>query len=210
MFGLMPYFRDALVALGIVGCDSEPTPITSLFSNLSGYHRILISGLDNAGKSSLLERHLTPNAKHVTTFTIFTVHHISIYRCGNITFHVMDIGASQPSGFHRMERAFFNQADAVIWVIDANDCDRHLESREELIGKVDHEDGMTKDAPLLILANKRDSKACLQVMNVSPLLTDLWEVENGQETRNLFFDGGSSALVNRPHVSYQELAIRVY
>jgi GTPase SAR1 family protein len=153
------FLRDALVAIGILKSENEPTPLTSLISNLPSYHRVLISGLRNTGKSTLLEKHLASNTKHVMAFTMFTVCHIDIYRCGNVTFHVMDIGLSRPEGFHTMERAFFNQADAVVWVADANDCDTHAESREELIGKVDHKDGMPRDAPLLILASQRNPKA---------------------------------------------------
>ncbi|EKJ74347.1 hypothetical protein NXS19_006795 [Fusarium pseudograminearum] len=180
------FLRDALVAIGLLKADNEPTPLTSLFSNLPSYHRILIAGLHNTVKSTLLQKHLASNVKHVTTFTMFTVCHVDIYRCGNVTFHVMDIGASRPSGFHTMERAFFNQADAVIWVIDANDCDTHVESREELINKVDHKDGMPKDTPLLILANKRDPN----------------DIEAVQKTESFFFDQASSALAARPHAVF--------
>ncbi|QPC70897.1 hypothetical protein HYE68_001649 [Fusarium pseudograminearum] len=180
------FLRDALVAIGLLKPDNEPTPLTSLFSNLPSYRRILIAGLHNTGKSTLLQKHLASNVKHVTTFTMFTVCHVDIYRCGNVTFHVMDIGASRPSGFHTMERAFFNQADAVVWVVDANDCDTHVESREELINKVDHKDGMPKDIPLLILANKRDPN----------------HVGDVQNTRSFFFDQASPALAARPHTVF--------
>ncbi|CEI62157.1 unnamed protein product [Fusarium venenatum] len=188
------FLRDALVAIGILKSDNEPTPLTSLFSNLPSYHRILIAGLHNTGKSTVLENHLASNVKNVTTFTMFTVCHISIYRYGNVTFHVMDIGASRPSGFHTMERAFFNQADAVVWVVDANDCDTHLESREELVAKVNHRDGMPRDAPLLILANKRDPK----------------DVEVVQKMESFFFDQESSTLSTRPHAVFSTNTLTGY
>ncbi|KAL6916572.1 hypothetical protein FSHL1_008020 [Fusarium sambucinum] len=114
---------------------------------------------------------------------MFTVCHIGIYRYGNVTFHVMDIGASRPSGFHTMERAFFNQADVVVWVVDTDDCDTYLESREELVAKVNHGGGMPRDAPLLILANKQDPK----------------DVEAVQKMATFFFDQELSAFRTRTH-----------
>lgn len=54
-----------------------------------------------------------------------------------------------------MERSFFKHADAVVWVIDANDTDRPPEVREWLDIAL-HGDGMCKDIPLLIPANKQD------------------------------------------------------
>lgn len=160
MTSLITHARNALAAVGILEADNKLTALTSLFSTLPNYHRILVSGLDCTGKSTLLEKHLASDIKHVSTFTIFTVLHIDIYRCGNVTFHVMDIGAGRPNGFHTVERAFFSQTNAIVWVVDANNCDTHLESREELAGKLDHEDCMSSHVPLLILANKRDPAAC--------------------------------------------------
>jgi GTPase SAR1 family protein len=191
----MPWsiLKDALIAVGILKSDNEPTPLTSLFSNLPSYHRILIAGLHDTGKSTLLQKHLAPNVEHIKTFTICIGCHFHVYRCGNVTFHVKDIGLSRSIGFHKMEMAFFNRADGVVWVVDANDCDAYPESREELIGKVNHKDGMTVDAPLLILANKQDPK----------------DAEAVQKMESFFFDQESLALDTRQRVSLSKISISV-
>jgi len=157
MSGLISHARNALVTIGILN-DNPPTPLTNLFSNLPNYHRILISGLDGTGKSTLLEKHLVSNHKHISRFTIWTCLHIDTYRCSNVTFHTMDVGGGRPSGHRRMETRFFNQANAVIWIFDADDHDYLIESREELVRKIEHGAGVEKDLPLLILANSRSHK----------------------------------------------------
>ena len=155
MSGLISHARNVLAAIGIL-TDNPPTPLTSLFSNLPNYHRILISGLDDTGKLTLLKKHLVSNHKHLSRFTTSTYFHIDTYRCSNVTFHVVDVGGSRPPRYYRMETRFFNQANAVIWVLDADDHDRLIESTEELVLKSAHEAGVQKDVPLLILANSRN------------------------------------------------------
>ncbi|KAH7174677.1 uncharacterized protein B0J16DRAFT_348947 [Fusarium flagelliforme] len=186
MSGLISHARNVLAAIGILN-DNPPTPLTSLFSNLPNYHRILISGLHGTGKSTLLEKHLVSNHKYISRFTIFTCLHIDTYRCSNVTFHTMDVGRGRPSGHHKMERRFFNQANAVIWVFDADDHDYFIESREEFLLKIEHEDGVREGVPLLLLANSRNHT----------------DTENMDSVRKRFFEKTPTALSDRSYVSFK-------
>ncbi|KAI1060921.1 hypothetical protein LB507_010174, partial [Fusarium sp. FIESC RH6] len=187
MSGIISQARNVLAAIGILtDTDNPPTPLTNLFSNLPNYHRILISSLDGTGKSTLLEKHLASNHKHISRFTIFTCLHIDTYRCSNVTFHVMDVGGGRPSGHHRMETRFFNQANAVVWILDADDLDYLIESREELVRKIAHEAGVQKDVPLLILANSRNHT----------------DTENMDSLRKCFFEKTPTSLSDKSYAFF--------
>ncbi|KAM0546202.1 hypothetical protein ACHAPJ_010986 [Fusarium lateritium] len=158
MSSLLAYARRLLVSIGLLK-SATPTPMTSLFSNLPGRHRILISGLDAAGKSTILYKYLSQKEDDISCFIPTIGLNVEVYRCGQVTFQAVDLGGCRPNAFYRMERSFFKHADALIWADDANDRDRAPEAREELVRHVCHQDGLGKDVPVLILANKQDLPA---------------------------------------------------
>ncbi|KAM5522005.1 ADP-ribosylation factor [Fusarium oxysporum f. sp. phaseoli] len=131
MSNLITYARDFLASIGLKR-PSSGTPITSLFSTLPGHHRILLSGLDEAGKSSLLRSHLVTNEKDISVVVGMIAHQVEVYRCGNVTFQTIDLGGGRPEPYWRMERSFIKHCDALIWVDDSADHDRLIEAREEL------------------------------------------------------------------------------
>ncbi|CAJ0542981.1 Ff.00g003500.m01.CDS01 [Fusarium sp. VM40] len=142
----------------------------------------MISGLDNAGKSTLLANHLCINKDDISS--IGKEIHLDIKVCNyhNITFKVLDVGISRPASIRRRERLHLNEADAIIWVIDTHDHDRKVEAREELLRTAFRNHG----TPVLILANKQD-------------LDEAWTVE---ETRKYFVDDISSYYVGRPNAVF--------
>ncbi|KAJ4258219.1 hypothetical protein NW762_008367 [Fusarium torreyae] len=182
MSSLLVYARHLLVSIGLLK-SATPTSVTSLVSNLPGRHRILISGLDAAGKSTLLYKHLSQKEEDVSYLVPTIGLNVEVYRYGQVTFQAIDFGGGRPNSFYRIERSFFKHADALIWVFDANDRDRTPEAREELLGRACHQDGLCKGVPVLILANKQD-------------LPHAWTPE---QTRGYFVDDISSSLVGRPH-----------
>lgn len=159
MSNLITYARDFLASIGLMR-PSSGTPITSLFSTLPGHHRILLSGLDEAGKSTLLRSHLVTNEKDISVAVGMIAHQVEVYRCGNVTFQTIDLGGGRPEPYKRMERSFIKHCDALIWVDDSADHDRLIEAREELFRAVRHQDGLRNDIPVLILANKQDNSVC--------------------------------------------------
>ncbi|KAF4964582.1 hypothetical protein FSARC_7488 [Fusarium sarcochroum] len=185
MSALLAYARYLLASIGFIK-PATSTPITSLFSNHPGHHRILISGLDAAGKSTLLYKYLSQREDDISCFTPTIPFNIEVYRCGQVTFQVIDLGGCRPKSFYKMERSFFKHADALIWVNDANDRDRAPETREELLRHVSYQDGLRKDVPVLILANKQDLQHAL----------------TPEQTRGYYLDDVSSSLVSRPHAVF--------
>ncbi|XP_014677967.1 PREDICTED: ADP-ribosylation factor 4 [Priapulus caudatus] len=125
--------------------------ISSLFSRLFGKKqmRILMVGLDAAGKTTILYR--LKLGEIVTTiptigFNVETVEY------KNISFTVWDVGGQDK--IRPLWRHYFQNTQGLIFVVDSNDKERGGEAREEL-HKMLQEDEL-KDAILLVFANKQD------------------------------------------------------
>ncbi|KAF5725078.1 ADP-ribosylation factor [Fusarium mundagurra] len=155
---LITYAREFLALIGLLR-PSSGTPTTSLFSTLPGHHRILLSGLDEAGKPTLLRSHLVTNEKDISAIVGMIAHLVEVYRCGNVTFQTIDLGGGRPEPYWRMERSFMKHCDALVWVDESADHDRLIEAREELFQAIRHQDGLRNGIPVLILANKQDKSA---------------------------------------------------
>ncbi|KAF5605682.1 ADP-ribosylation factor [Fusarium pseudocircinatum] len=185
MANLITYAREFLVSIGLLR-PSSGTPITSLFSTLPGHRRILLSGLDDAGKSTLLRSHLVTNEKDVSIVVGMIAHQVEVYRCGNVTFQTIDLGGGRPEAYYRMERSFMKHCDALVWVDDSADHDRLIEAREELFQSIRHQDGLRNGIPVLILANKQDKS----------------NSRTAEQIKGFYVDDSSSPLVNTPHAVF--------
>mmetsp|Transcript_68723 Transcript_68723/g.159330 ORF Transcript_68723/g.159330 Transcript_68723/m.159330 type:complete len:192 (+) Transcript_68723:70-645(+) len=111
--------------------------------------RILMVGLDAAGKTTILYK--LKLGEVVTTIpTIgFNVEKLE-YK--NILFTVWDLGGQTKT--RQIWQHYYQNTDALIFVVDSSDRDRIEEANEELL-KMLHREEM-RDAVLLVLANKQD------------------------------------------------------
>ncbi|MFH4973946.1 hypothetical protein AB6A40_000655 [Gnathostoma spinigerum] len=139
--------------------------ISSLFSRIFGKKqiRILMVGLDAAGKTTILYK--LKLGEIVTTiptigFNVETVEY------KNICFTVWDVGGQ--STIRPLWRHYYQNTEGIIYVVDSNDRERVLESREELQSMMTEDE--LRDAILLVLANKQDLP---NAMNVSELTSKL-------------------------------------
>jgi len=124
---------------------------TKLWARLIGKcdARIVMVGLDAAGKTTVLYK--LKLGEVVTTiptigFNVETVEY------KNVSFTVWDIGGQDK--IRRLWRYYYNDVNAVIFVVDSNDRDRMEDVREELFKLLDEDELRT--AILLVLANKQD------------------------------------------------------
>ncbi|KAF5007061.1 hypothetical protein FDECE_6606 [Fusarium decemcellulare] len=177
MFNLVAYARQLLVSMGLI----KQASLASLFSNLPSHHRIVISGLDYSGKSTLLRTHLAKSEDDVSQLIPWIGFNFEFHRCGNSTMQVFDVGGCRHRSVRKMEMSFFKHADAVVWVIDSNDIDRAVEAKEELKMALCG-DAIREGVPLLLLANKQD-------------LPHAWTVK---QTRACYIDDISTSIDNRP------------
>merc|ERR1712086_553405 len=138
---------------------------TKLFDSLISKKemRVLMVGLDNAGKTTILYK--LKLGEIVTTIpTIgFNVESVE-YK--NINFTVWDVGGQDK--IRPLWRHYFQNTQAIIFVVDSNDQDRISEAREEL-NRMLNEDEL-RDALLLVFANKQDLPDALNAAEITEKL----------------------------------------
>uniref|UniRef100_A0A915A5X6 ADP-ribosylation factor 1-like 2 n=1 Tax=Parascaris univalens TaxID=6257 RepID=A0A915A5X6_PARUN len=139
--------------------------------------RILMIGLDNAGKTTILYK--LKLGEIVTTIpTIgFNVESI-VYK--NITLTVWDIGGQQK--IRSLWSYYYQDAEAVIFVVDSRDKERIDECREQLHYTMQQDE--LRNAIVLIFANKQDLPHAMSAaevadaLHLSSLKTQEWHIQS--------------------------------
>eukprot|EP00123_Amoebidium_parasiticum_P020570 comp52682_c0_seq1/m.47696 comp52682_c0_seq1/g.47696 ORF comp52682_c0_seq1/g.47696 comp52682_c0_seq1/m.47696 type:complete len:189 (-) comp52682_c0_seq1:151-717(-) len=119
-----------------------------LFSAFKKPKRILMLGLDGAGKTTMLYR---LQGEMVSTQPTIGFN-VECVKFENVTLNVWDIGGQ--SKIRPLWRHYFEGAEGLIFVVDSSDHARIPEAAEELQKLLD--DPGIEDAVVLILANKQD------------------------------------------------------
>jgi len=110
---------------------------------------ILLLGLDNAGKTTLLHRLKYGSIRLVIPTQRAQLEEIFL---GNVKFRAWDLGGHEQ--VRSLWKEFFFEADAVIFIVDSADRERLPESKKELLSLI--EDPNLAKSPFLILSNKTD------------------------------------------------------
>merc|ERR1712003_594526 len=126
-------------------------------------HRILMVGLDAAGKTTILYK--LKLAEVVTTiptigFNVETVEY------KNINFTVWDVGGQDK--IRKLWRYYYQHTQGLIFVVNSNDGNRIEDTREELFSMLQEDD--MRDAVLLVFANKQDLPSSLSAAEVTEKL----------------------------------------
>jgi len=125
--------------------------------------RILILGLDGAGKTTILYR-LQVGEVVTTIPTIgFNVEQV-VYK--NLKFQVWDLGGQ--TSIRPYWRCYYSNTDAIIYVVDSSDRDRIGISKQELVSML--EEPELEKAVLVVLANKQDLDTAMSVAEVHSAL----------------------------------------
>lgn len=111
--------------------------------------RILILGLDNAGKTCILKKLSDEDITHIMPTQGFNIKSISQ---AGFKLNVWDIGGQR--AIRPYWRHYFGETDALVYVIDSADTKRLEESGAELDQLLDEE--KLAGCPLLVFANKQD------------------------------------------------------
>jgi len=160
--------------------------LSALFTSLSSYcygceRRVLIIGLDAAGKTTLLYQ--LKLGETVTTIpTIgFNVETVS-YK--NVTFAMWDISGQEK--LRPLWRHYISDTDAVVFVVDSTDAER-LDDAQGALTEL-YNFGELRDAKLLVFANKQDVPGALSPIEVRARMG----VDN--ITKNLIYVQGCTAI----------------
>lgn len=111
--------------------------------------RILLLGLDNAGKTTLLKQLAAEDISHITPTQGFNIKSVQTQ---GFKLSVWDIGGQRK--IRPYWRNYFENTDLLIYVIDSGDRKRFEETAEELAELLE-EDKLSM-IPMLIFANKQD------------------------------------------------------
>src|SRR3989338_7111566 len=125
--------------------------------------RVLILGLDGAGKTTILYR-LQLGEVIATTPTIGF--NLETVQRGEVKFHLWDLGGQL--ALRSYWQLYFANASAIIFVVDSSDVDRMDLCRSELQGIVTHE--ALSRVPILVLANKQDLPNALSAADIAKCL----------------------------------------
>jgi len=126
-------------------------------------YKVLLVGLDNAGKSTILYK-LFLGETITTTPTIGSNVETIVYR--NVKFCMWDLGGQD--SFRSSWSSFYNDTNCICLVVDSSDKERMEESKIELINMLQHEH--LAKAKLLVFANKQDMKNALSISDISNAL----------------------------------------
>ncbi|KAI8068136.1 ADP-ribosylation factor family-domain-containing protein [Gilbertella persicaria] len=116
--------------------------------------RILMLGLDNAGKTTILKR---INGEPIDTISPTLGFNIKTLEHENYKLNIWDVGGQK--SIRSYWRNYFEQTDALVWVVDSADRLRLSDCKRELSGLLQEE--RLAGATLLVFANKQDIAGAL-------------------------------------------------
>ncbi|KAM6986528.1 ADP-ribosylation factor-like protein 3 [Aplochiton taeniatus] len=111
--------------------------------------RIVLLGLDNAGKTTLLKKLASEEVNTITPTQGFNIKSITSH---GMKLNVWDIGGQRK--IRTFWKKYLENTDLLIYVIDSADKKRFEETGLELAELIDEEN--LKGVPVLIYANKQD------------------------------------------------------
>lgn len=170
---------------------------STVFQSLFGQKelRILILGLDGAGKTTILYR-LQVGEVVTTIPTIgFNVETVT-YK--NLKFQVWDLGGQ--TSIRPYWRCYYSNTDAVIYVVDSSDKDRMGISKQELLAMLDEEE--LRNSILLVFANKQDMEQAMtpaevaKELGLASIKNRKWQIFKTSALRGIGLEEGMEWLVD--------------
>lgn len=125
--------------------------------------RVLMVGLDGAGKTTMLYKMKLGEVVQSIPTIGFNVESVQ-YK--NTSLNVWDVGGQDR--IRPLWQYYFNNTQAVIFVVDASDTDRISEARDTLLGMMRHE--ALAQSVLLVFANKQDLPNALNTAQLAERL----------------------------------------
>jgi len=137
--------------------------------------RLLVLGLDNAGKTTILKTLSEEDITHIMPTQGFNIKSITHE---GFKLNVWDIGGQKT--IRAYWKNYFDSTDALVYVIDSADRKRIKECGEELKSLL--EEDKLAGIPLLIFANKQDLKHAIpaeelaEKLNLNMINDRMWSI----------------------------------
>lgn len=126
--------------------------------------RVLVLGLDNAGKTTLLRQLANEEVQNISPTTGFNIKSV---QTSGFTLNVWDIGGQR--SIRPYWKNYYEHTNCLIYVVDSTDTKRLQETSLELEDLLKEED--LKEVPVLIFANKQDVSTANRVEKVATELS---------------------------------------
>lgn len=167
-------------------------------------YSILLLGLDNAGKTTLLEQikalyasHDAPHEPHLNT--VPTVgQNVSVIELKDCYLRIWDVGGQH--SLRGLWQSYYDSCHAIVFVVDSTDIGdadvARLEDskKEESEGRLNEcklvlesilSHQSTSGVPILVLANKQDREDCVEVVKIKEgFVRRVFEGEKGESVRD--------------------------
>ncbi|CAK1543328.1 unnamed protein product [Leptosia nina] len=131
---------------------------------------VLVLGLDNSGKTALLQAFRQPDQRNSKPTTPTGLQNQEVFQSGGVSFNACELrGAARMRALWEREYA---HAEALVWVVDAADRLRLAVARDELQLAMAHPSLCARrpPPPLLVLANKTDLQNALSPTQLAAAL----------------------------------------
>lgn len=141
--------------------------IASAFGLSGQKARILVVGLDNSGKTTLIN-HLKPKKSNTLEVTPTVGFQVEEFARNNIQFTVYDM--SGQGRYRSLWESYYEDVQAVIFVIDSTDRLRIVVAKDELDHLLMHQKIQNSNIPILFFANKNDCAGAMGHVEVTDML----------------------------------------
>src|SRR3990167_2717895 len=125
--------------------------------------RILILGLDNAGKTTIVKKLKGEDVNSISPTLGFNIETLEF---GGINLNIWDIGVQ--TSLRAYWKNFFEETDGLVWVVDSNDKMRLTDCKNEMQKILKQE--KLSGATLLVFCNKQDVPGALTVAQIKDFL----------------------------------------
>eukprot|EP00238_Polyblepharides_amylifera_P013255 CAMPEP_0196578558 /NCGR_PEP_ID=MMETSP1081-20130531/7440_1 /TAXON_ID=36882 /ORGANISM="Pyramimonas amylifera, Strain CCMP720" /LENGTH=177 /DNA_ID=CAMNT_0041897819 /DNA_START=196 /DNA_END=726 /DNA_ORIENTATION=+ len=144
--------------------------------------RVLMVGLDNAGKTTIVKR---INGEDTSTVSPTLGFNIKTMSFKEYTLNIWDVGGQKT--LRSYWRNYYEQTDGMVWVVDSADVRRLRDCKDELHALLKEE--KLAGASVLIFANKQDIAGALSMEEIRKVL----ELDSMSTSRHWHI-GGCSAI----------------
>jgi len=137
--------------------------ISNLLSSKKKDANVLIVGLDNSGKSSIINHFKNSDLKAVSINPTvgFNVEKFTV-KSLNLTCNDM----SGQTRYRNLWEHYYGETDGIVFVVDSSDRMRIVVSKEELSSMLDHPVLKNRNVPILFFANKIDIKTSINLNDI--------------------------------------------
>ena len=140
--------------------------------NILGFKRkeanILIVGLDNSGKTTIIN-HFKPPEEKLNEIVPTVGFNVEKFRLKNLSFTAFDM--SGQGKYRNLWEHYYRGVEAIIFVIDSSDPLRLVVAKDELEMMMNHDGLKSKtNIPILFFANKMDVKESISSVKISQML----------------------------------------